>query len=66
MRNVCIDLNSPIVQVFMRPFGKPWVILCDFREARDIQMYRTNDFDRARMLEDMFGVLVPNCHVWVS
>ena len=28
----CVELNSPIVQVFMRPFSKPWVVLADSRE----------------------------------
>ncbi|KAK5997603.1 Cytochrome P450 monooxygenase TRI13 [Cladobotryum mycophilum] len=65
IRNLAIELDSPVIQVFMRPLGKPWVILCDFREAQDIQMYRSNDFDRARVLEDIFGSLLPNCHVWM-
>jgi hypothetical protein len=25
----CVELNSPIVQLFMRPFGRPWVIVVD-------------------------------------
>ncbi|PPJ57083.1 hypothetical protein CBER1_00480 [Cercospora berteroae] len=29
----CIELNSPVVQVFMRPFSKPWVVLVDGRES---------------------------------
>lgn len=28
----CVELESPIAQVFMRPFGKPWVVLVDGRE----------------------------------
>lgn len=28
----CRELGSPIIQVFMRPFSKPWVILVDCRE----------------------------------
>jgi len=25
--------NSPIVQLFLRPFGQPWVVICDFCES---------------------------------
>ena len=28
----CEELKSPIVQVFMRPFSRPWVVLVDSRE----------------------------------
>lgn len=66
IRNLAIELDSPVIQVFMRPLSRPWVIVCDFREAQDIQMHRSQDFDRARILEDIFGALLPNCHVWVS
>ena len=28
----CEELKSPIVQVFVRPFARPWVVLADSRE----------------------------------
>ena len=28
----CKELGTPIFQIFMRPFGKPWVVLVDGRE----------------------------------
>lgn len=28
----CKELDSPIIQVFMRPFQKPWVVVADGRE----------------------------------
>ena len=28
----CVELNSPIVQLFMRPFGRPWVVVSDCEE----------------------------------
>ncbi|KAH8589830.1 cytochrome P450 [Bisporella sp. PMI_857] len=31
-----LKLQSPIIQLFARPFARPWVIITDFREARDI------------------------------
>ena len=27
----CVALNSPIVQVFVRPLGRPFVVVADFR-----------------------------------
>lgn len=29
----CHELDSPIIQIFMRPFAKPWVVLADCRES---------------------------------
>ncbi|KAJ0418303.1 cytochrome P450 [Aspergillus carlsbadensis] len=65
IRKLAVDLDSPVIQVFMRPLSRPWVVVCDFREAQDIQMHRSQEFDRARVLKDIFGELLPNCHVWM-
>ncbi|KAL8833752.1 MAG: hypothetical protein Q9176_007832 [Flavoplaca citrina] len=42
-------MNSPICQVFIRPFSKPWVLLADFRESKDILM-RRREFDKSSFL----------------
>ncbi|KAG5762394.1 hypothetical protein H9Q72_009494 [Fusarium xylarioides] len=42
-------LKSPICQVFVRPFSKPWILLADFREAEDILM-RRSEFDKPTFL----------------
>jgi hypothetical protein len=60
------DHNSPIIQMFMRPCGKPWVIISDFRESQDIQQSRTGEFDRSAFVADIFQPLLPGNHVWVS
>ncbi|KAH7468403.1 hypothetical protein FOMA001_g15745 [Fusarium oxysporum f. sp. matthiolae] len=39
--------ESPIVQVFMRPFDAPWVFVADYFEASDICMRRLKEFDRS-------------------
>ncbi|GFF57696.1 cytochrome P450 27C1 [Aspergillus udagawae] len=57
------SFNSPVAQVFMRPFSKPFVILSDFREIQDILLHRKDDFDRTDMAYEMFGGLVPNFHL---
>lgn len=44
-------LNSPICQVFIRPFSKPWILLADFRESKDILM-RRKEFDKSSFLSD--------------
>jgi hypothetical protein len=44
-------LNSPICQVFIRPFSKPWVLLAEFRESRVILM-RRKEFDKSSFLAD--------------
>lgn len=40
-------LNSPIVQIFMRPLSRPIVIVTDPREAQDVVLRRAKDFDRS-------------------
>ncbi|KAI9742533.1 MAG: hypothetical protein M1818_003673 [Claussenomyces sp. TS43310] len=56
------SLNSPIIQVFIRPFGKPLVILADFRETHDI-MTRRKEFDRSDVVGDLFLGVAPNHHI---
>ncbi|EXA30362.1 hypothetical protein FOVG_18234 [Fusarium oxysporum f. sp. pisi HDV247] len=55
------ELDTPIMQLFMRPFSKPVLILADFREAQDILM-RRKEWDRSDMLRDLFGGLIPGHH----
>ncbi|OWP04689.1 hypothetical protein B2J93_5708 [Marssonina coronariae] len=49
-----VKLNSPIIQLFARPFSKPWVIVTDWREAQDILLRRTKEFDRSNFFGDIF------------
>lgn len=58
------DLNAPIFQIFVHPFGKPWVVIADNREAHDIMTRRTGrDFDRSRFLADLLSSFLPEVHV---
>lgn len=59
----CIKLDSPMVQVFPRPFSAPWVIVSDFREAQDILLRRSKEFDRSDVNHDIFGGVIPNHHI---
>jgi len=57
MTQQAVELNSPIFQLFLRPFSKPAVFITDPREAQDILLRRAKDF------EDVFGGTVPYNHV---
>lgn len=47
MTGACTKLNSPIVQLFVRPFDRPWVIVSDPDVAYDVLVRRTPlEFDR--------------------
>jgi hypothetical protein len=56
------NLNSPIVQVFIRPLQQPVVVLSDFRESQDILM-RRKEFDRADSTAEAFRGLIPHHHI---
>ncbi|KAH8728604.1 cytochrome P450 [Phaeosphaeriaceae sp. PMI808] len=44
-------LQTPLCQVFVEPFSKPWVLLADSIEAQDI-MIRRPEFDRSNFITD--------------
>lgn len=44
-------MNSPICQIFIRPFGEPWILLSDYRESRDI-LTRRREFDKSSFISD--------------
>lgn len=54
------NLNSPVIQLFIRPFGNPIVFLFDIREGQDIQTRRTHEFDRSKFFGDLFAGTIPN------
>ncbi|KAI0798849.1 cytochrome P450 [Xylaria sp. FL0064] len=54
--------GTPLCQVFVRPFSKPWVLLADFPEAYDILARRTApgrdaDFDKSSFITDSMSCL---------
>jgi hypothetical protein len=58
-----VKLQSPIVQVWARPFSRPWVLIADFKESQDILMRRTKEFDRSGFFGDLFLGLIPDHHI---
>jgi hypothetical protein len=55
--------QSPIVQMFARPFSRPWVAIADHRETVDILTRRLQDFDRSHFAFDVFGGVAPDLHI---
>lgn len=66
MQERCRQLNSPIVQVWMQPFGRPFIVISDYLESQDIMVRRTpQQFDRSAWLGDMFWAIAPvSMHTW--
>lgn len=63
--------NSHISQIFLRPFEKPIVLIADHREARDMMVNRTQDFDRSVQVRQLFlpllgraQITLPTGSVW--
>ncbi|OHF01717.1 cytochrome P450 [Colletotrichum orchidophilum] len=54
--------DTPIFQVFIRPLGKPLLILSDFREAQDI-LLRRKEFDRSSLDADLLEGAGRNHHI---
>lgn len=52
----CLKLGSPVVQVFIQPFRKPWILVADFHEAQDILMRRT-EFEKPQFLIEGLAAL---------
>lgn len=50
--------NSAIKQIFLRPFGKPMVLMADYRESREVMVFRTKDFDRSNDVSSMLRPVV--------
>ncbi|KAI0201517.1 hypothetical protein F4808DRAFT_459646 [Astrocystis sublimbata] len=56
-------LDAPLVQVFIKPFGKPLLILSDYQEASHMMINRTKEFDRSTSSGDLVRGLGPDHHI---
>ncbi|KAM0213095.1 hypothetical protein ACHAPQ_010120 [Fusarium lateritium] len=54
--------QSPIVQVFTKPGGLPWVVVTDPYESQDILLRRIKDFDRSDFFGQFVGGIMPYQH----
>lgn len=55
-----IELNAPVCQIFMKPFGRPWVLLCDGREAHNLMVHRSREFELGDFAIDLHRAAWPN------
>lgn len=64
VRNFWSDLarkhDSAVTQFFMGPFAKPSVVISDFREAQDILLRRSKEFDRGVFNTSMWAGVIPH------
>jgi hypothetical protein len=58
-----VKIDSPIFQLWVRPFGRPWVVIYDFQESQDILLRRTKEFDRSAFFGDIFAGPAPHHHI---
>lgn len=56
----CIELDSCVVQLAVKPLGQPLVIVSDHATIEDILVRRTREFDRAQASINFFNLLIPN------
>lgn len=54
--------GAPVSQAFLSPFGKPTVIISDYRTAIDICSRRWREFDRGQKNRECVGVTAPHFH----
>ena len=59
----CVALQSPIIQLFIRPLGRPMVFIADWRESQDILMRRTREFDRSDFFGEVLLGLLPKAFI---
>ncbi|KAI9685214.1 MAG: hypothetical protein M1822_004801 [Bathelium mastoideum] len=60
MRCRCLQLQSPIVQIFPKPWQLPWIVVCDAEETVNILGRRASEFDRPDFIIDALSVVAPN------
>ena len=58
---ICNEIQSPIAQLFFKPFSRPYVVLNDPREVQDILVRRNREFDRAAATASIFQIVLPQC-----
>jgi cytochrome P450 len=58
LRDQNLKSKSVISQIFIRPLGKPILLVSDYEEARDVMLNRIKDFDRTSLTAEMFNGLL--------
>ncbi|KAK4243560.1 cytochrome P450 monooxygenase [Corynascus novoguineensis] len=60
-QSVVKSLDAPLIQIFIKPFKQPLLVLADFRETQALMC--RNDFDRSDDMADMILGLMPEHHM---
>ena len=58
--NLARKHDAAVTQFFMGPFAKPSVVISDFREAQDILLRRSREFDRGVFNTSMWSGAIPH------
>lgn len=61
--SLCRKLNSPVIQLFLRPFAPPIIFVDDVREVKDMLGMRTLEFDRAPSTQAVFAPFLPHASI---
>lgn len=59
----CRKLRSPVIQLFLRPFSRPFIFIDDVREVENLIVTRTKEFDRAPTTIAVFKPFVPHSSI---
>jgi hypothetical protein len=62
MTEQVMQLNAPMVQVFVKPFSLPWVIVTDARECHDVLTRRSKEFDRSEFTTNVVQPILREHH----
>ncbi|KAH6694019.1 cytochrome P450 [Plectosphaerella plurivora] len=54
---------GPLFQIFLQPFGDPFLLLSDFREAQDVFLRRSHEWDRSDWSIEMIGGVGAHHHI---
>lgn len=55
--------RSPVSQIFLKPLGRPTLLVSDFREAQDVLLHRSKEFDRSGFTKELFYGVGGNHHI---
>ncbi|KAL6922613.1 hypothetical protein ACHAP8_012528 [Fusarium lateritium] len=58
--------QSPLFQTFIRPMGKPWVVVADHYEAAEVCTHRLKEFDRGSASTSIFACVVPGSQITLT
>lgn len=58
--SIASEAGSPIAQSFMLPFTRPWIIIADYGEVKDLLLRRARHLGRGSINNQVWSGLVPD------